>query len=304
MRNGGRNSATHEHPLCPCGSALPAGIPALLASVDRPFRPWRDTAPPRRLLELLELRSGDILDETGADAGFAHTFDTGRFPVFVRTAGLATLTAAFCTVLAFPASIVIGLMSRPRPAAILIVLFTIPFLTSALIRSFAWRLVLGREGIVNNALVGLGLVDQPVEWLLFSNFAVAIGMIAACLPFAVVPMVLVLARIEPSVIRASQDLGAGFWTTLRRIVLPLAMPGVIAGFLFVFVVALGTSTEIQLLGGAGDSSIAIMINDVMRVVNFPLAFAIATAVVFLMSVLMLLADRMLQLSRLFEELGS
>jgi putative spermidine/putrescine transport system permease protein len=231
-------------------------------------------------------------------------FNSGRFPVFIRTAGLATLTAAFCTVLAFPASILIGLMSRPRPAAILIALFTIPFLTSALIRSFAWRLVLGRTGIVNNALVGLGLVDQPIEWLLFSNFAVAVGMIAAYLPFAIMPMVLVLARIEPSVIRASQDLGAGFWVTLRRVVLPLALPGVIAGFLFVFVVALGTSTEIQLLGGAGDSSIAIMINDVMRVVNFPLSFAIATAVVLLMSAIVLFADRMLQLSRLFEELGS
>jgi putative spermidine/putrescine transport system permease protein len=82
------------------------------------------------------------------------------------------------------------------------------------------------------------------------------------------------------------------------------MPGVIAGFLFVFVVALGSSTETQLLGGAGDSSIAIMINDVMRVVNFPLAFAIATAVVFVMSAIVLLADRMLQLSRMFEELDS
>ena len=139
-----------------------------------------------------------------------------------------------------------------------------------------------------------GVVDQPIEWLLFSDFAVAVGMVAAYLPFAVVPMVLVLARIEPSVIRASEDLGAGFWTTLRRIVLPLAMPGVIAGFLFVFVVALGTSTEIQLLGGAGDSSIAIMINDVMRVVNFPLAFAIATAVVLLMLAVVLLADRYAQ----------
>jgi putative spermidine/putrescine transport system permease protein len=230
--------------------------------------------------------------------------DTGRLPVFVRTTGLAALSAAFCTILAFPTSIVIGLMSRPRSAATLMVLFTMPFLTSGLIRSFAWRLVLGRAGIVNSALVGLGLVDQPIEWLLFSNFAVTVGMIAAYLPFAVVPMVLVLARIEPSVIRASQDLGAGSWTTLRRIVLPLAMPGVIAGFLFVFVVALGTSTEIQLLGGAGDSSIAIMINDVMRVVDFPLAFAIATAVVFFMSVILLLADRMLQLSRIFGELGS
>lgn len=231
-------------------------------------------------------------------------FDTGRFPVFIRTTSLAALAAAFCTILAFPASAIIALMSGQRRATILIVLFTIPFFTSALIRSFAWRLVLGRTGIVNNALVGLGLVDQPVEWLLFSDFAVVIGMIAAYLPFAVVPMVLILGRIEPSVIRASQDLGAGTWTTLRRIVLPLALPGVIAGYLFVFVVALGTSTEIQLLGGAGDSSIAIMINDVMRVVNFPLAFAIATAVVVLMTAIVLLADRVLRLSRMFEDLGS
>jgi ABC-type spermidine/putrescine transport system permease subunit I len=164
--------------------------------------------------------------------------------------------------------------------------------------------VLGRTGIVNQALVGLGVVDQPLEWLLFSNFAVVIGMIAAYLPFAVVPVVLVLARIEPSIIRASQDLGAGFWTTLRRIVLPLAMPGVIAGFLFVFVVALGTATEIQLLGGAGDSSISIMINDVMRVVNFPLAFAIATAVVVLMSAIVLVASGALGLARMFEDLGT
>jgi putative spermidine/putrescine transport system permease protein len=231
-------------------------------------------------------------------------FDTGRLPVFARTTGLAALAAALCTILAFPTSAIIGLMSGPRRAMILIALFTIPFFTSALIRAFAWRLVLGRTGIVNNALVGLGLVDQPIEWLLFSDFAVAIGMIAAYLPFAVVPMVLVFARIEPSVIRASQDLGAGFWTTLRRIVLPLAMPGVFAGFLFVFVVAIGTSTEIQLLGGAGDSSIAIMINDVMRVVNFPLAFAVATAVVVFLAAIVLLADRLLGLSRMFEDLGA
>ena len=231
-------------------------------------------------------------------------FDTGRLPVFARTTGLAALAAALCSILAFPAAAIIGLMSGSRRAMILIALFTIPFFTSALIRAFAWRLVLGRTGIVNNMLVGLGVVDQPIEWLLFSDFAVAIGMIAAYLPFAVVPMVLVFARIEPSVIRASQDLGAGFWTTLRRIILPLVMPGVLAGFLFVFVVALGTSTEIQLLGGAGDSSISIMINDVMRVVNFPLAFAVATAVVVFLAAIVLLADRLLGLSRMFEDLGA
>jgi putative spermidine/putrescine transport system permease protein len=237
-------------------------------------------------------------------ASYRALAETGRLPVFVRTIGLAAVAAAFCTAIAFPASVAIGLMSSPRRATILLALFTIPFFTSALIRAFAWRLVLGRTGIVNTVLIAVGIVDHPLEWLLFSNFAVLVGMIAAYLPFAVVPMVLVFARIEPSVIRASQDLGAGFWATLSRIVLPLSMPGVIAGFLFVFVVALGTSTEIQLLGGAADSSISIMINDVMRVVNFPLAFAIATAVVVLMSLIVIFANRALGLSRMFEELGS
>ena len=88
------------------------------------------------------------------------------------------------------------------------------------------------------------------------------------------------------------------------IVLPLVMPGIISGFLFVFVVAVGTSMEIQLLGGAGASSISIMINDVMRVVNFPLTFAIATVVVIFLIALIIVASRMLKIARLFEDLGT
>jgi ABC-type spermidine/putrescine transport system permease subunit I len=164
--------------------------------------------------------------------------------------------------------------------------------------------VLGREGIINNVLMSVGVVHTPIEWLLFSDFAVVLGMMAAYLPFAIMPMVLVFARIEPSVIRASQDLGAGFWMMFSTIILPLIMPGIVAGFLFVFVVAVGTSMEIQLLGGAGASSISIMINDVMRVVNFPLAFAIATVVVIFLIALIIIANRTLQLSRLLEDLGT
>jgi ABC-type spermidine/putrescine transport system permease subunit I len=161
--------------------------------------------------------------------------------------------------------------------------------------------VLGREGVINNVLMSLGVVDEPVEWLLFSDFAVVLGMVAAHLPLAIIPIVLAFGRIDRSVIRASQDLGAGFWTMFSSVVLPLIIPGVIAGFMFVFVVAIGTSMEIQLLGGAGASSITIMINDVMRVVNFPLAFAIATIVAILLIIVIIVADRMLQLSRLFED---
>jgi putative spermidine/putrescine transport system permease protein len=228
----------------------------------------------------------------------------GRATVFLRTVGLAAATATVSVVLAVPTATFIGLLSGPRRATLLVALFTIPFFTSGLVRAFAWRLVLGREGIINGALMALGIVHTPVEWLLFSDFAVVLGMVAADIPFAIVPILLVFARIEPSVIHASQDLGAGFWRTFWSIVLPLIMPGIVAGFLFVFVVAVGTSMEIQLLGGAGASSISIMINDVMRVVNFPLAFAIATVVVVFLIALVVVANLTLKLSRLFEQLGT
>ena len=237
-------------------------------------------------------------------ASYAALLQTGRMPVLLRTAELALLTAALSTLLAVPAATVVGVLSGRRRAMLLVALFTIPFFTSGLVRAFAWRLVLGRTGIVNDALMSLGVIDAPLEGLLFSDFAVVLGMVAANLPFAIVPIVLVFGRIEPSVIRASQDLGAGFWATFWRIIMPLIMPGIVAGFLFVFVVAIGTSTEVQLLGGAGGSSIAIMINDVMRVVNFPLAFAIATVVIVLLIALIVIANGTLKLSRLFEDLGS
>jgi len=237
-------------------------------------------------------------------ASYAALFKSGREIVFLRTAGLAALTATAATLLAVPAATAISLLSGPRRATLLVALFTIPFFTSGLVRAFAWRLVLGREGIVNNVLVSLGVANAPIEWLLFSDFAVVLGLVAAHLPLAIIPIVLVFARIEHSAIRASQDLGAGFWTMFSSIVLPLIMPGIVAGFLFVFVVAIGTSMEVQLLGGAGASSISIMINDVMRVVNFPLAFAIATVVVVLLIAVIVIADRLLKLSLMFEDRGT
>src|ERR1700726_897871 len=237
-------------------------------------------------------------------ASYAALLKSGRAAVLFQTAGLAALTATASTLLAVPAATVIGLLSGPRRATLLLALFTIPFFTSGLVRAFAWRLVLGREGIINDALMSLGIVNAPIEWLLFSDFAVVLGMVAAHVPLAIIPIVLVFARIEHSVIRASQDLGAGFWTMFSSIVLPLIVPGIVAGFLFVFVVAIGTSMEIQLLGGAGVSSISIMINDVLRVVNFPLAFAIATVVVALLIALVIIANRTLKLSHLFEDLST
>src|SRR6202008_71550 len=138
----------------------------------------------------------------GSLASYAALLNSGRVTVLLRTGGLAALTATVSTLLAIPAASAIGLLSGPRRATLLAALFTIPFFTSGLIRAFAWRLVLGREGIINNALLRLGVVDTPVEWLLFSDFAVVLGMVAAHLPLAIIPIVLAFARIDSSVIRA------------------------------------------------------------------------------------------------------
>src|SRR6202021_2290455 len=142
-------------------------------------------------------------------ASYAALLKSGRATVLLQTAGLAALTATVSPLLAVPAATVGALLSGPRRATLLVALFTIPFFTSGLVRAFAWRLVLGREGVINTTLMSLGVLDTPIEWLLFSDFAVGLGMVAAHLPLAIVPIVLVFARIEHSAIRASQDLGAG-----------------------------------------------------------------------------------------------
>jgi len=96
-------------------------------------------------------------------ASYAALLENGRATVFLRTAGLAALTATASTLLAVPAAAVVGLLSGPRRAALLLALFTIPFFTSGLVRAFAWRLVLGRQGVINNALMSLGIVETPVD---------------------------------------------------------------------------------------------------------------------------------------------
>lgn len=195
----------------------------------------------------------------------------------------------------------IHFMARPSMAALLMALITIPFFTSYLIRAFSWRLVLGRNGPVNDGLLALGLVDAPLDWLLFSNFAVMVGPVASYLPFAAFPLILAMRRVEPNLLTAVQDLGAGFWRIFATVLLPLMLSGVFAGFLFVFVMVVGSSTEVQMLGGAGASIVSVMINDVMRVANFPLAFAISTVVLTLLLALVLIGNGLFQLARLFED---
>jgi len=234
-------------------------------------------------------------------AGYAGILEAGRWTVILSTFAKAFLTAAICLLIGFPTAYAVHFLASRRLAVVLLALMTIPFLTSYLIRSFSWRLVLGRTGVINTLLQDAGLTSAPIDWLLFSDFAVIVGLVASYLPFATFPLILAMQRLDPVAIAAARDLGAGFWTVQRTLILPLTISGVFAGFLFVFVMTLGSSTEVQMLGGAGASIVSVMINDVMRVANYPLAFAISTVVLAVVFGLVLLGNRAFGLSRLFED---
>ncbi|MZR29840.1 ABC transporter permease [Sneathiella litorea] len=234
-------------------------------------------------------------------AAYEAIFEAGRWKVLLDSIIKALLTGLICLVIGYPAAYCIHFLAGNRSAFLLMGLFTIPFFTSYLIRSFSWRLVLGRNGMVNSTLMSTGLIDEPIEWLLFSDFAVIVGLVASYLPFVIFPLLLSMRKVEKSVLQASLDLGASFFQTLRTVLLPLTKAGCFAGFLFVFVMSLGSSTEVKMLGGAAASMISVMINDVMRVVNFPLAFAISSVVILFLLILLYVGNRHLKLAKLFED---
>lgn len=234
-------------------------------------------------------------------AGYAGILRDGRWTVIVSTLTKAFLTAAICLLLAYPAAYAVHFLAGRRLGLVLLALMTIPFFTSYLIRSFSWRLVLGRTGVINTWLQTMGLTDAPVDWLLFSNFAVIVGLVASYLPFATFPLLLAMRRVDRTILAAAQDLGAGFWRIVLTILLPLTRSGLFAGFLFVFVMVAGSSTEVQMLGGAGASVVTIMINDVMRVANYPLAFAISAVMLAVIFGLVLVGNKLFGLASLFED---
>lgn len=178
---------------------------------------------------------------------------------FDNTTYLAALTTTLKTwiivlvatlALGYPAALYIGLFTRSKVTqTMVLVVCVVPFWTSFLIRVLAWRPMLGTEGAINIVLMKLGLIDQPIEVLLFTDVSVIIGMTQIYVVFMVGPIAFMLSRIDPSLIEAARDLGAGTWRIFRTIILPLSMPGVVVGAIFVSVMVLGEFATSAALSG-------------------------------------------------------
>jgi len=166
------------------------------------------------------------------------------------TIRLWLIVLALTFMLGYPAALYVGLLVKSKTVAtVLLVLCVIPFWTSFLIRVLAWRPMLGREGAINTLLQKAGIIDSPIEVLLFSELSVVIGMTQIYVVFMVGPIAFTLGRIDRNIIEAARDLGAGFGRIFWKIIFPLSLPGVVVGAIFVSVMVLGEFATSGALSG-------------------------------------------------------
>jgi putative spermidine/putrescine transport system permease protein len=204
-----------------------------------------------------------------------------------RTVLLGLWVTAWCIVLGYPLAYVLA-RTRSRPVrAALLTLLLVPLMTSVVVQSFGWMVLLANNGLVNKALLALGLIDAPLQ-LLFNTTGVVIALVAILLPYMVLTLMPVIQNIEPALEEASQSLGANPWQVVRDVVVPLSLPGVGAGSILVFVLAISAYATPRLVGGSRLLVMPIFVYDqAMSLLNWP--FAAATSFVLLALVLLLMA---------------
>jgi len=206
-----------------------------------------------------------------------------------RTIGIATAVTVTDVVLAFPLAYFMARLASGRMRAALFVLVLLPLWSSYLVRIYAWRTILAKNGALNWALNAIGLPDAN---LAYTNWAMWIVFSYVWLPFMILPVYAALERIPDNYLEASQDLGAKGSRTLRMVILPLALPGIVAGSIFTFSLTLGDFITPALVGGAGSSFIGNVVEEQVGQPNIPFAAAFATVPVVVMGIYLVIARRL------------
>lgn len=217
------------------------------------------------------------IDKTFTLDNYREAFSEPLFRVLmVRSLVISGAVTIVTVLLAFPIAYFVSFHVRPERKSLWIFLITIPFWTSYLVRVFLWKVILGFNGVLNSGLQGLGLIDEPLTFILYNANAVVITLAHAFAPFAILPIFVALERIDRSLIEASLDLGENRVVTFLRVTLPLAMPGVVAAVLIVFIPTVGDYVTPRLVGGPDGLMIANMIQtQFLRLNNAPLGATLA-----------------------------
>jgi len=227
-----------------------------------------------------------LVDWTFSLDSYRRLLDPLYLQVFWDSFWLAGITAIICLLVGFPFAWWLARLT-PRWRALALFLIIIPFWTNSLIRTYAIKLILGKQGIINTVLKSIGLIEAPLD-MLYTPGAVICGLVYILFPFMVLPLYSNLEKLDDSLMEAARDLGATRLQVLRKIIIPLTMPGIVAGTLIVFLPAMGMFYISDLLGGAKNLLLGNIIkNQFLSSMDWPFGSAISIAMILLMGLLML-----------------
>jgi len=283
MRAARRVAAQEEGPWAPFFEAAdPAWMQPLIWGNIRNL-----AAPTHSLFFLSALDSRRLADNSVAPQPEDQRI---HITIYLRTLGVALTVTLACLALGFPLAYLLAHL-RDKTANLLLILVLLPFWTSLLVRTTAWMVVLQKEGVINSLLQAVGLIVEPLP-LVFNRFGVVTAMTHILLPFMILPMYSVMRQIPASYVRAARSLGASPSTAFLRVYLPQCIPGIGAGALLVFILALGYYITPALLGGSTDQMISYFVADNMgRSLNWGLASALAAILLAAVLVLYAIYDR-------------
>jgi spermidine/putrescine transport system permease protein len=198
------------------------------------------------------------IDKTPTISNYREAFtDPLVRHLMIRSILIAAAVTVVTVALAYPLAYFIALKTQRKTLWLLLI--TIPFWTSYLLRVFAWKLILGFNGVLNSALLAMGLIDEPLTFLLYNEFAVVLTLAHAWAPFAILPIFVSIQKIDPSLREAATDLGSSAAESFVRVILPLTLPGIIAACLIIFIPTVGDYVTPSLLGGSNGKMIANLI---------------------------------------------
>ncbi|HYB71021.1 MAG TPA: ABC transporter permease [Candidatus Bathyarchaeia archaeon] len=229
---------------------------------------------------------------------YARLFaEPAYFRAFRNTAEISVGVTLLALGLGYPLAYLMSVVSA-RTRAVLVVLVLVPFWTSVLVRTFAWMIILGRRGLINQLLTQWGLIDRPLA-LIYNMLGVQVGMVHVLLPFMVFPLLGVMTRIDTTLVTAARSLGASPRQAFLRIFLPLSLPGVSAGCVLVFLLAVGFYITPALLGGEGQVTFTTLIELVVRdLLDWSFGASLSVFLLTVVGVLFVLFSTLLGLDRL------
>jgi spermidine/putrescine transport system permease protein len=225
--------------------------------------------------------------------------------ILLRSVWVSMAVTAATVIMAFPLAYYVSFYVPASKKSIWLFLITIPFWTSYLIRVFLWKVILGFNGVVNSSLMDLGLIIEPLTFILYNTNAIIITLSHAYAPFAILPIFVALEKIDRSFLEAGQDLGESSLVTFLRVTLPLAMPGVVSAVMIVFIPVIGDYVTPHLVGGPEGKMVANLIQlQYVKLDNYPVGSAVAISSMLLVGlVLIMAAVQVTVFARVFKRLS-